>query len=276
MLIDWFTVLAQVLNFVILVWLMKHYLYKPILNAIDTHEKTIAKQLSDADKITKDAKEEKNQFSLKSQNFEIERAALLKKATDDANAEALRLTTEAKKNVLDINAKGQAILKTQQQNLSQMLVKRSEQEVLNITRKVLKDLADAKLEERIVNVFIKHLSEMPKEKRTQITSEIKSSNQQMAIRSTFQLSTDQRNLVEAAIKETLNDKAEFNFEISETLISGIELTTNGQKLSWSIADYVNSLEKTLSETLIQNSPTLKKLEKSPSPLPPQAVTEIRI
>ena len=42
MLIDWFTVGAQVLNFLILVWLLKHFLYKPILNAIDAREKRIA------------------------------------------------------------------------------------------------------------------------------------------------------------------------------------------------------------------------------------------
>jgi F-type H+-transporting ATPase subunit b len=35
MLIDWFTVGAQVLNFLILVWLLKRFLYGPILDAID-------------------------------------------------------------------------------------------------------------------------------------------------------------------------------------------------------------------------------------------------
>ena len=49
MLIDWFTVAAQALNFLILVWLMKRFLYKPILNAIDAREKLIAKELADAD-----------------------------------------------------------------------------------------------------------------------------------------------------------------------------------------------------------------------------------
>jgi F-type H+-transporting ATPase subunit b len=42
MLIDWFTVAAQIVNFLILVWLLKHFLYKPILDAIDAREKRIA------------------------------------------------------------------------------------------------------------------------------------------------------------------------------------------------------------------------------------------
>ena len=37
--INWFTVIAQLVNFLILVWLMKRFLYKPILNAIDEREK---------------------------------------------------------------------------------------------------------------------------------------------------------------------------------------------------------------------------------------------
>jgi F-type H+-transporting ATPase subunit b len=49
MLIDWFTVGAQVVNFLILVWLLKRFLYKPILHAIDERERRIAKELADAD-----------------------------------------------------------------------------------------------------------------------------------------------------------------------------------------------------------------------------------
>jgi F-type H+-transporting ATPase subunit b len=49
MLIDWFTVAAQVVNFLILVWLMKRFLYKPILHAIDEREKRIATELANAD-----------------------------------------------------------------------------------------------------------------------------------------------------------------------------------------------------------------------------------
>ncbi len=48
MLIDWFTVGAQLLNFLILVWLMKRFLYKPVLDAIDAREKLIATELADA------------------------------------------------------------------------------------------------------------------------------------------------------------------------------------------------------------------------------------
>jgi F-type H+-transporting ATPase subunit b len=43
MLIDWFTVAAQAINFLILVWLLKRFLYKPVLNAVDAREKAMRK-----------------------------------------------------------------------------------------------------------------------------------------------------------------------------------------------------------------------------------------
>ena len=87
MLIDWFTVGAQALNFLNLVWLLKHFLYKPILNAIDTREKGIAAKLADADAKTKEAQKEHDQFDQKKKDFDLQCGALLTKATDDAKAE---------------------------------------------------------------------------------------------------------------------------------------------------------------------------------------------
>ena len=63
MLIDWFTVGAQALNFIILVWLLKRFLYKPILNAVDAREKRIAAELADADAKRRKRKRNAMSFS---------------------------------------------------------------------------------------------------------------------------------------------------------------------------------------------------------------------
>src|ERR1700691_1252318 len=97
MLIDWFTIVAQALNFLILVWLMKRFLYKPILDAIDAREKRIANELANADAKKAEAQKEHEQFQHKNEEFDKQRAALLSKAADDAKAERPRLLDEARK-----------------------------------------------------------------------------------------------------------------------------------------------------------------------------------
>ena len=97
MLIDWFTVGAQALNFLILVWLMKRFLYQPILHAIDAREKRIAAKLGDAAKKEAEAKKERDTFLHKNDEFDQQRAALLTKATEEAKTERQRLFDEARK-----------------------------------------------------------------------------------------------------------------------------------------------------------------------------------
>jgi len=84
MLIDWFTVGAQTLNFLILVWLLKHFLYKPILDAIDAREKRIVAELADADARKAEALSEREAFLKKNEQFDHNHAAMMSKVTDEA------------------------------------------------------------------------------------------------------------------------------------------------------------------------------------------------
>src|ERR1700688_2249451 len=97
MLIDWFTVGAQVLNFVILVWLMKRFLYKPIIHAIDAREERIATELADGAAKKAEAQKERDEFQHKNEEFDQQRAALLSQAADEAKTERQRLLDEARK-----------------------------------------------------------------------------------------------------------------------------------------------------------------------------------
>src|ERR1700733_11055519 len=111
MLIDWFTVGAQVLNFLILVWLLKHFLYKPILNTIDTREKRIATELADANTKRTEAEKERVDFQNKNKAFDEQRSVLLGKATDEANAERARLLDAARKDADTLRVNQATMLK---------------------------------------------------------------------------------------------------------------------------------------------------------------------
>ena len=76
MLIDWFTVSAQAVNFLILVWLLNRFLYKPILNAIDVREKLIATELADAATKKPKHKKDRDEFQHKNEEFDRQRALL--------------------------------------------------------------------------------------------------------------------------------------------------------------------------------------------------------
>jgi F-type H+-transporting ATPase subunit b len=249
MLIDWFTVVAQIVNFLILVWLLKRFLYKPILNAIDTREKKVAKELADADLKKTEAGKERDEFQHKNEEFEQQRAALMDKASQEAQAERQRLLEEAREAADTLSAKRHQTMLLDAHNLNKELSQRTRQEVFSIARKALTDLAASSLEERMAEVFIRRLHELDEQAKKNLGEAFKSASVPALLRSAFDLPEAQRTAIQNALNETFSAAIPLRFETAPELISGIELTANGQKVAWSISDYLAALGKSVDELL---------------------------
>jgi F-type H+-transporting ATPase subunit b len=87
------------------------------------------------------------------------------------------------------------------------------------------------------------------------------------VRSAFDLPEEQRAAIQNALNETFSAKIRVRFETAPDLVSGIELTTNGQKVAWSIADYLASLEKGVEELLKEKDKPESKPEAKAEPKP---------
>ena len=274
MLIDWFTVGAQALNFVVLVWLMKRFLYKPILHAIDAREKLITTELAEAAAKKAEAHQERDEFRHKNLALDQQRAALLKTATDEANAERQRLLLEARNAADALSAKRQATLRTDAKDLGQAVLRRTQQEVFAIARKILSDLATASLEERLAAVFTRRLRELDGPAKAALASALEAASDPAIVRSAFELPSDQRAVIQNALNETFSAEVRVRFETAPDLVSGIELATGGQKVGWSIAGYLASLEKGIDE-LLQHDDEAQAKDRAASEAKPVPEPEAR-
>ena len=95
----------------------------------------------------------------------------------------------------------------------------------------------------------------------------KTSNHTVSVHSAFDLPPAQKSAIESAVKETFAPDAQVQFETAPELVSGIELSTNGHKVAWSIADYLATLEKSAGELLHKDAKpeTKPKAEAKPEP-----------
>jgi F-type H+-transporting ATPase subunit b len=249
MLIDWFTVGAQVLNFLVLVWLMKRFLYKPVQDAIAAREKHVADELADADARKADADRDRDDFQRKNADFDRDRAALFATATSDANADRQRLGDAARTAAAALAVKRQETLASDALRLSASVRDRTVQEVFAIARRTLADLASTSLEAAACDVFAQRLRALAGEDRDGLGAALKSGNGPALVRSAFPLAQPQRDTVQHAINETFSMDAALNFEVAPNLVGGIELSAQGHKFAWSISGYLDSLDRGVGELL---------------------------
>ena len=249
MLIDWFTVAAQALNFVILAWLMKRFLYKPILDAIDAREKRIATELAAAGRKKTEAQHERDEFQKKNEDFEKQRAALLEKARADADAERQTLMDAARQAADALTAKRQASIAGEAKALVQALRQRAQTEVFDIARKALTELAGTSLEASACELFIARLKGLEGAPKDALAAALSGTKDDVVVRSAFELSITQRRAIHEAIADTFGVKLDLHYATDPALVAGIELVARGQKFAWTLSDYLASLEQGVGDLL---------------------------
>ncbi|MEO8683278.1 MAG: F0F1 ATP synthase subunit delta [Devosia sp.] len=247
MVIDWFTVGAQILNFLVLVWLLKRFLYQPVLDVIAKREKRIAASIADATASKAQSTKERDDLQAKSDAFDEARAGLLATATKDAADEVKRLTEVARKAAEALKKKQRKAMASDAKALGAELSRRAETEVFAIARKTLADLADVTLEERIGDLFIGKLGALKGAAKIATAKMMGSSAQPAVIRSAFDLPAKQHASIQKAINEAFGSTIDLRFETAPELVSGIELVAGGQKLAWNISDYLKTLEQSVAD-----------------------------
>ena len=273
MLIDWFTVGAQIVNFLILVWLLQHFLYKPILDAIDAREKRIAAELVVADTKKAEAEKERTEFEDKNKAFDQQQNTLLSKAADEAKTERDRLIDQAKKEAESLRANEAQALRGDQIRLSSEITILAEKEVFAIARRTLRDLATVSLEERIGEVFTRRLRGLDSKAKELLGDALKKTPQPALVRSAFDLPPEQRAAIQNALNETFSAAVPIKFENSQDVVCGIELTVNGQKVAWSISSFLTELSKKISDLVdTQSSPAIKDTTGPETAAPPKPDT----
>ncbi|MEO6902782.1 MAG: F0F1 ATP synthase subunit B [Bacteroidia bacterium] len=251
--INWFTVIAQIVNFLILVWLLKRYLYKPILKAIDDREKKITSKIEDANKKEADAKKEREEFEKKNTDFDKQKKELMNKAVEEVNTKREDLLEKAKKDAGDLRKKLEDIVKEEQGHLADEITRRTKTEVFSIAKKMLKELADSNLEEKIVTVFIGRLKNLDDDEKKKLIDTFKGAKEDIIVKSVFELDKPQQTEIEKVVKKILHTTSDFKFQTAPELVSGIELNANGYKVAWSISEYLLSVNKTIEELIDSKS-----------------------
>jgi F-type H+-transporting ATPase subunit b len=241
-LIDWFTVGAQIVNFIVLVWLLKRFMYKPILNAIDTREQRISDQLAEASRQRDAAQTARADLAGRNAAFDAERATLLASAVADAGHEHERLISEARNDLNALRIKQRALLQSEHAAQSALLAGLVVGEVFAIARSALKELAGTDLEDRMGQTLARRLREMTPEVRDSWNAALRGSQAGIIVRSSFDLPASSRAIIQAAVNNHSSTDIPLRFETASESICGIELIAQGQKISWTLGDYLETFQ----------------------------------
>jgi F-type H+-transporting ATPase subunit b len=235
--IDWITVSAQIVNFLILVWLLKRFLYQPVIRAMERREQRIQERMDTAREREERAGEEISHYRERRDELDALREKILADAREEAEQLKREMLDDARDEVAGIRSDWLQQVSEEREEFLGNLRRESAGAIELLARKVLRDLADVSLEERIVHAFIRQLHALDDTTRKTMAS----ATGPVRITSAFELAPALREQLEHAIQATLREDVAVVYGTSGELLCGIELSSGGRRLGWNLADYMDTL-----------------------------------
>lgn len=242
-LFDWFTIFAQIVNFLVLVALLKHFLYGRILTVIDARESGIKARLAEAEEKVHQAELEKQDYQKRLHELEAASDAMLSQSQMDADRKRIDLMKKAREEISLLEERWRADLERERSALFQDIRGRAAGEILSVVRRALHDLACCDLDQCATRVFLNKLAAMEGGAWKELAG------QPIVIRSATELPEEIRQRIEETLTKQALRPMQIRFEKASSLGWGIELRANGRKIAWSAQGYVDALEERLREAL---------------------------
>ncbi|NJO57648.1 MAG: F0F1 ATP synthase subunit B [Richelia sp. RM2_1_2] len=236
MLINWFTVIAQIINFLILVFLLQRFLYKPIMQTIKKRQTMIDARWEDAEIAQEEAQREADTY--RQQQEETMTAQMRNKVEQEHS----QLLTKARQEVEEMQKKWREALLQEQNYFIRSLRQQIAEQTYVIARQALQDLANADLEQQMITSFCQRLQQIDENQKQIITQSLQDSHQPTIIKSSFEISPESKQQIIKALQiQAINDNL-LKFEPSPDLICGIQVKLAAYVISWNLDDYLQTLE----------------------------------
>lgn len=252
MLINWFTVVAQIVNFLILVALLKIFLYDRIIAAMDRREDRIRSRLETAEEKQAEAERERRTYEERRREMESRRGEILKSAREEAEEKREALIEAAREEADALQRRWRDTLEADQEAFLRELRTQASQGVYDVARRTLKDLARADVHNQAVDLFLERLDGLDDDERRRM-AESAAAEGRLRVRTGFPVDDAQRERITEALGSHFGEDISPEFETDPDLILGISLRTADRKLAWTVADYLADLEEKARRALDEQS-----------------------
>jgi F-type H+-transporting ATPase subunit b len=244
MLIDWFTLTAQIINFVLLVWLLKRFLWGKVVRAIDERENRIAARLADADEKTRQASRCMEELQACAAEQQAQREELMARARKEADELRLAMIQEARGRVRQQEAQWLEDLKRAQRTFLDEVRRCLMAQIMAVIRRALAELASTDVQRAAAEVLIERLRTIDAGSLRDLLAD-----GAIAVRSASELPRELRGRIETVLGSRLGQPVHVDFIQDPAMSWGLELRSNGRCIGWNPESYLDSLEDGLRKAL---------------------------
>lgn len=221
--LDWSTFLLEIINFLILVWILKRFLYRPVLEVITRRREQVEKTLHEAHSLRTEAEAMKEQYQHRLRDWEQEKARAWEGLQQALNEERIRQSEQLQTLLAQQREKNRVLEERQLQELAQ------HKEIAALTlagrfaRRLLERLAGPALEVRLIEVTLEELAKLPAARLEAIRADTRHVDDLIQISTAYPLDETQCQALQQAVDRLLARAVRYEFRQDPSLIAGLRI-----------------------------------------------------
>ncbi|NDV27628.1 ATPase [Desulfovibrio sp. JC010] len=234
MLLDWFTIIAQIVNFFVLIALLRMFLYRPIVTAMQERKERVAQE-------TRALREARDKAEIINVELRRKREELENRESEvmaEIHAEAERWRNQAMESargeIETMRREWLAALEREKESVALNLRKKLTHEVSATAARIVQDLSGSDLEQLILSGFMQRIDAEARD--------VDCGNSEILIRTGFEHTDLQEQKLKQLLEELFPVQNERIFSNDPRLGLGIELIAGDRKWEWNLSSYVTELE----------------------------------
>jgi F-type H+-transporting ATPase subunit b len=245
---DWWTFLLQTVNFLLLVWLLQHFLYKPVRAVIEKRRELAEQALLRAEAAEKEASAAKAQFEAKSAELDKTRKAAIEAAQQSAEADAKTVIAQARKQANEILAAANAAAASSHDaalaNLKQDIIETA----IKIAETILRKTSSRDLNQVFLAHVLDEIGALDQEDRARIDADLASKGGAVEVATSMPLTKDERETWTKTLREHLHLKSAPKFTTAPDLLGGAELRFSHATVRFAWSDQLDKAADMLAKS----------------------------
>jgi F-type H+-transporting ATPase subunit b len=217
------TFILEIINFLILIWILQRLFYKPLLEVIAKRKQTIDQSLNDARNLQQQAEEQRSLYENRQKLWEQEKQAALTELHQQLEAERKIQMDRLNADLEQERQKAKVTLSRQQQELQQQAEKQALQNGARFAGILLKQSASPGLEARLIAMLMDNLMALPEACRLCLQLLEAKKSVPIKITSAYPLSVDIQQQLEKKLGSLINSPINFQYHQDAELIAGLRI-----------------------------------------------------
>lgn len=239
--LNWTTFVLEILNFLVLVWLLKHFLYKPVKAVIAKRQQRIGEQLQQAEEKQQQAEKLREQYENRLSAWEEERESARQELQEEIDQEREQRLAKLREELKAEREKSRVLSERQQHEQQRQLEVQALEQGARFVSRLLEAIASPEVENKLLENLLDELRHLPPAQRDALQSVVEhDSDIQVQVLSAYPLDESQQAALKQAIDARVPKHLHYEFHADRKLIAGLCVTVGPWVIHANLHDEMKS------------------------------------